>query len=155
MKTSVMSGITVLSLLFGLFQVAFAADEATTEIAVSVSLTPEIKISVSESEWTIGAIGLNETITKNGIVVEVGNIETKVDISATDGESEWKLGNTPGENQFAVKVDGEALPLSKIMQPYDKPNVKLDYQSPTSDTIGANKSQDFKILFKASLYTEG
>jgi len=155
MKTSVMSGITVLSLVLGLFQVAFAADEATTEIAVSVSLIPEIKISVSESEWTIGAIGLNETITKNGIVVEVGNIETKVDISATNGVSGWKLGDTAGENQFAVKMDGEALPLSKIMQPYDKPTVKLDYQSPTSDKIGANKSQDFKILFKASLYTEG
>jgi len=151
--------VLVLTLLFGLFEISSAteiqvSDEAT--IHVNVSLIPEIKITVSNNQWDIGPIGLNQKRELKNIQVTVGNVNTKVDILATEPVSGWKLGDTPGQDQFAVQantvnVKTQNSVLFDKIDFYQSKAVDLSYQSPTKDTKGAKVDQSFIISFKASL----
>jgi len=147
----------VAALITGILSISSATEVNETGIInVTVSLKPEIIIRLSSDKWDIGQIGLNQTKEVNGIKVSVGNIGTKVDIAATEPVSGWKLGDTPGDDQFVIKANGVILKtqnktLFNKIEHYGSQSITLQYQSPTKDSKGAHIDQNFNISFKASI----
>jgi len=132
--------------------VAMAANDV---IAVTVSLDAIYEVSLVPDVWDIGAQALDYVSSFTEFTAEVGNIATKLQIKAANGDGAWTLG-TVGSDEFRLECEAPALELTTEDQvldasvaAYNTQTFALKYYMPSADTIGATTAQGFDVTITA------
>ena len=124
--------------------------------ALGVTLSPG-------TEWAIGPLSLNKEVESQLFTVtNSGNIAQDFSIKGSDGLNGWNIQSTIAENAFKVEADKGAdnsyeIVLTNSQQALatavardNQETFKLQYHTPSQDTIGANVPHNFIITIKAS-----
>lgn len=136
-----------------------ASGAETASISVTVSLATEISVSIDNTAWTLGALGLGDagaqhsaTATNNGNVAV--NLSIQADLTGANG---WTIGAISASDQFVVSLATPATTLTTSPQSLATNVAKdgtaailLDFTMPSADTVGGGESHDFSIVVTAS-----
>jgi len=124
-------------------------------IATTVTLDAIYEVALAPDVWDIGAQALEHVTAFVTFTATVGNIATKLQIKAADGDGGWSLG-TVGADEFRLEVEDPVLDLTTEDQvlgasvtEYEDLGFALKYHMPSSDTLGATVAQGFDVTVTA------
>jgi len=89
--------------------VALAGSDATITITMSGPAVA-IDIEVTPAEWQIDAVELNSSYLKDFTLVNRGSVKVDTTIMGINAEGSgyrWRLGTSPGNNQYEIEYDIE------------------------------------------------
>ena len=144
--------------LVGLTGRAWAAE--TDTIAVTVSLTSVVSVSVAPDVWNIGPVGEGGGASESFTATNDGNVTEDLTITGANGANGWNIGAAAGVDVFAVTLDRTLpsedmlettpVPLTDALAPDAGHGFTLDYSAPTEDNQGGGVDHSFNITITAS-----